>query len=262
MINLLSMGYTRLFKSLAFRISTVIMAVLPVIAVLFNYFDSKAEKVPQDGVYNIGLYLIWLLIGSFVSMFVGQDYDEKTIGNKIMAGHSRASVYLTDYIVTLSGAVLMHTAAFITATALSVPLFGMYTEPLGDILLSQTVVLGIIAVYTAVVLFITTLVTSKLYAQGVSMAAVLALFITGNSVYDKVTKLRIKAEKEDIAVTELVEKNSMTDILYNAIPQSQADIIMEGGVPENAAKMFCIDISAMTVITAAGLLVFGRKDIK
>ena len=262
MINLLSLGFSKLFRNLAFRIGTAAMAVLPVIVALFSYFDEKTPKVPQDGIYNVGLYLIWLIIGSFVSVFVGQDYDEKTMNNKIMAGHSRVSIYFADYIVTLSGAVIMQLVAIAAGSAVAVPLFGMYTQPLGTVVCSQLIVFCVIAVYTAVVLFITTAVTSKTYAQGISMVAVLALFIVGNSVYDNVTKLKAKAAEENIAITELVRENSVKDILYNALPQSQADRVLEGGVPENAAKMICFDLSSIAVFTAAGLFIFSRKDIK
>ena len=78
MINLLSAGFSRLFRNLAFRIATVIMAFMPVMSTLLSYADKNTPREPLDGVYNSGLSVIWIIIGAFVPLFIGQDYDEKT----------------------------------------------------------------------------------------------------------------------------------------------------------------------------------------
>lgn len=262
MINLLSAGFSRLFRNLAFRIGTVIMALLPVMSVLLNNADKASPREPLDGVYNAGLSVIWLIIAAFVSVFIGQDYDEKTMNNRIMAGHSRASIYLADFIVTLSGAAIMQAVAVIAGSAAAIPLFGMYRETVLSFAVNQFFVLCIMAVYTALTQLICTVITSKNYAQGAAMAAVLAIFIAGNAVFDNVCKLRAKAYQENIAVTELVSENSAKDIMFWSLPSSQADMLLDGGVPEKTARMICTDLAAAAVLTAAGLFVFRRKDIK
>lgn len=262
MINLLSAGFTRLFRSIGFRIGTVVMMLLPVMSVLLNYADKTNPREPLDGVYNAGVAIVWLIIASFVSAFVGQDYEEKTMNNRIIAGHSRIMIYLSDLIVTLTGAVIMQAAAIIAGSAVAIPLFGMYTEPAGTVIVTQLLIICGMAVYTSLVLFISTVVTTKTYAQGISMFIALALFIAGNSVFDNVQKLRTKAVQENVAVTEYIPENSAKDIMYYALPTSQADIVIRGGFPEKAGKMIGIDLAAAAFFTAAGMFVFRKKDIK
>jgi len=262
MINLLSAGFSRLFRNLTFRIGVVIMAIMPVMAVLLNYADKNNPREPLDGVYNSGLSVIWIIIGAFVPVFIGQDYDEKTMNNRIMAGHSRASIYLSDFIVTLTGAAIMQASAVIAGSAAAIPLFGMYRETVLSFAVNQLFVLCIMAFYTALALMITTVIPSKTYAQGVAMVTVLALFIAGNAVYDNVCKLRAKAYQENIAVTELVRENSVKDIMFWSLPSSQADMLLDGGVPEKTGRMICTDLAFAALFTAAGLLVFRRKDVK
>ena len=262
MINLLSAGFSRLFRNMAFRIGTGIMMFLPVMAVLLNNADKTNPREPLDGVYYAGVCVVWLIIASFVSIFVGQDYNEKTMHNRLIAGHSRVSIYLADLIVTLTGAVIMQAAAIIAGSAVAIPLFGMYTEPVSTVIVTQLLIVCGMAVYTALVLFICTVVTTKSYAQGISMVVVLAMFIAGNSVYDNVQKLREKAAQENIPVTQLIPENSVKDTMYYALPTSQADVILRGGLPEKAGKMIAFDLASAALLTAAGMLVFRRKDIK
>lgn len=262
MISLLSAGFARLFRSLSFRIGCAVMMLLPVTSVLLTYADKSNPREPLDGVYNAGVAVIWFIIAIFVSLFIGRDYDEKTLNNKIIAGHSRISIYLADLIVTLTGAVIMQAAAIIAGSAAAIPLFGMFTEPFSTVIVTQAVILCGMAVYTALVLFISTLITSKSHAQAAAMFIVLAMFISGNAVFDNVQKLRDQAVQQNIPYTELVPENSVKDILYYALPASQADVVIRGGMPEKAGEMIGIDIAAAILFTAAGMFMFRRKNIK
>ena len=99
MTSLIVMGLNRMFRSLVFKIGVGVMVLYPLFIVLVSLKDRTPDSAPLNGVYNSGLVFIGLLIGAFVSVLIGQDYIEKTINNKIMAGHSRAAIYLSDFIV-------------------------------------------------------------------------------------------------------------------------------------------------------------------
>ena len=265
MTDLITLGFARMFRSLIFRISMGVMVIYPLFIVLVSMKDISG---PLNGVYNSGLVFIGLLIGAFVSILIGQDYIEKTINNKIMAGHSRAAIYLSDFIVTFSGAVLMQFAGMAAASAAAIPIFGMYSTPLSEIFRMQPIVLCIIAVYTALALFVTTIVNSKSYAVAASMFLTFAVFAAGMMSYQVVTE--DKAEKalaaEQGKVIETTEEDELAmkifGVLYEVDPQSQACVISEDKYPENGTKMIITDIAVIAVITSAGLLNFCRKDIK
>ena len=268
MISLISMGLAKMFKSLVFRIGMGVMTVYPLLIVLVSAKNRTSDAAPLNGIYNSGLVFIGILIGAFVSVLIGQDYIEKTINNKIMAGHSRAAIYLADFIVTFSGAVLMQLTCMAAASAAAIPLFGMYSTPLSEILRMQPIVLCVIAVYTALALFVTTIVNSKSYAVAASMFLTLAVFAAGMMSYQVITT--DKAEKalaaEQGKVIETSEDSGLAmkvfGVLYEADPQSQVCVISEDRYPENGTKMIITDIAAIAVITSAGLLNFCRKDIK
>ena len=107
MINLLSVGYSKLFKNLAFRVNLLIMALIPMFFSAVAVVKNPPDGGPLNGIYNTGMIFIGIMIGAFVSLYISQDYTEKTINNKIMAGYSRIEIYFADLIVTLSGALIL-----------------------------------------------------------------------------------------------------------------------------------------------------------
>lgn len=268
MINLITMGLSKMVRSLVFRIGMIIMALYPVFIVMVSLTGRGTESGPLDGVYNSGLAMIGLLIGAFVSILIGQDYTEKTVNNKIMAGHSRISIYLADFIVAFSGVIMMQVTSMISGSVLAIPLFGMYTKPLGDIFRVELIVLCILAVYTAASLFVTTIVNSKNYAVAASMIITILIFFSGMMAYQVITdeKVEKRLDEENGIVHEVSEKDEnmlkVFGVIYDIDPQSQVCVISENEFPENAAKIVISDIAAITVLTAAGLINFCRKDIK
>ena len=268
MTSLIVMGLSRMFRSLVFKIGMGLMVIYPLFIVLVSLKNRTPDSEPLNGVYNSGLVFIGLLIGAFVSVLIGQDYIEKTINNKIMAGHSRTAIYLSDFIVTFIGAVIMQLGCMAAASVVAIPLYGMYSTPLSEILRMQPIILCIIAVYTALALFVTTIVNSKSYAVAASMFLTMAVFAAGMMSYQVITE--DKAEKalaaEQGKVIEMTEDDTLAlkifGVIYDTDPQSQVCILSEDRYPENGTKMIITDIAAIAVITSAGLLNFCRKDIK
>ena len=268
MINLITMGYSKMVRSLAFKVGMTVMAIFPVFMVLVSLKNRNGGSGPLDGVYNSGLMMIGLLIGAFVSILIGQDYTEKTINNKIMAGHSRITIYLADFIVAFTGVAIMQVTSMLAASAFAVPLFGMYTKPLGEIFRVELIVLCVLAVYTAVSLLVTTIVNSKNYAVAASMVLTILIFFSGMMAYQVITDEKadkaLAAEKGEVYEVPEEDENIMKvfRVIYDIDPQSQVCVISEDNFPENAARIVISDIAAVTLLTAAGLVNFCRKDIK
>ncbi|MBQ8967800.1 ABC transporter permease subunit [Ruminococcus sp.] len=258
MINLLSVGYSKLFKNLAFRVCLIIMAALPMFLTAVSVSKTAPGSGPLNGIYNTGMIFIGLLIGAFVSVYISQDHSEKTLNNKIMAGYSRAVIYLADFIVTVSGALMMQLMCILASSLIAVPARGMYTEPFADAVKQQFILFCVVAVYTALVLLICTVINSKAHAVAVSLMAVMVMLIAGISVYD----MTVRKGEAPAASTEVTTEDKVVKTLYNVLPQSQMYAVMEEHIPADAAKMICYDAAAIAVMTAAGIVIFKKKDIK
>ena len=82
------------------------------------------------------------------------------------------------------------------------------------------------------------------------------MLMTGIGAFDSVTR------KVDDPPTEVTTMDKVFDVLYLVLPQSQMYSVMNEGIPEDIGVMAGCDAAALTVMTALGIMVFKRKDIK
>ena len=64
-----------------------------------------------------GLYLIFAA-AVFIGVFVGTEYSDGTLRNKLIIGHSRSSIYISNLIVCTTAGIIMHLTYIITTILL------------------------------------------------------------------------------------------------------------------------------------------------
>ncbi len=116
MSNLLRGDFSKLFKSKIFWVCIV----LNLIGTVYMMKAIEVGLSPKDidlSVYSTALemidsYFIYLI--AFVTSFVvGSDFDGGMHRNKIMAGHSRVSIYFAGIITTYVGSLIMWAVSFV-----------------------------------------------------------------------------------------------------------------------------------------------------
>lgn len=120
MLNLLSAEYRRLFKN-------KILYLLCLASAAFGAFLPLAQHLSRDrngddfipysdtGVFAL-TFFAGLAAAVFISLFTGTEYSDGTIRNKLVAGHTRVSVYLSELTVNFS-AMMLVTASFFAVFA-------------------------------------------------------------------------------------------------------------------------------------------------
>ena len=100
MSKLLSVNFARLKQNKAFWISMVITFLFGGYAPFANYMqmqDMNFEYTLEMGFFNYSV-LAFILLSIFVSLFLGTEYSDGTIRNKIVVGHTRIHIYLSSFI--------------------------------------------------------------------------------------------------------------------------------------------------------------------
>ena len=100
MYKLLKAGWFRLKKDTIFFLF-MFLSILIAIFTLIKYKTSWGYVI-LDEIMNEFITYIGLFIAIFVSIFVGKEHSEGIIRNKIIAGHSRMSIYLSNLIIKIS----------------------------------------------------------------------------------------------------------------------------------------------------------------
>ena len=123
--KLLKADFYRIIKSKLFLIVCIITAVFPIITTLLYLFVTEIMKVVETGTqaFNVGSFAardllsdsflmssnMGLILPIFITIFIGMDVSNGTLRNKIIAGRSRTSIYISHLIssCTISGVLML-----------------------------------------------------------------------------------------------------------------------------------------------------------
>ena len=91
------------------------------IAEFYNQ-EKYNMPVPLDSGFFAYVTVIGILLAAFISLFTGTEYNDGTIRNKLVIGHTRISIYLSNLIVCLTAGLLMCLSFLCASLLIGVPL--------------------------------------------------------------------------------------------------------------------------------------------
>lgn len=97
-------------------------AAIPII----HYLDNKNNGIgwtPDSSFFSYGL-LTPVLLAVLTAFFVGTEYSDGTMRNKLIAGHGRRDIYLANLVVCIAAGMLLSLAYLTPHTCLGIPLLG------------------------------------------------------------------------------------------------------------------------------------------
>lgn len=211
--------------------------------------------------------------------FVGTEYGNGTMRNKLIIGHSRTAAYFANLIVCAAASAIIHTLYVLTTLLIGFAIFGNFIGAAGIFLWHYAVSITVVMTFAAIFISISMLIAKK--AAGIT-AAILTAFVllitTGeidnslnNVITDEVyTLLEASGEAEDLQLYENMEnmfevsgtRRKIYEVLYKILPTCHALRLYYGDLPENPAEIPLYSAAVITVTTAAGVLIFRKKDIK
>lgn len=288
--KLISAGFFRLFHSLCFKIYIIFSVLYSLINILNNFFMIGKIGIVTDFASTINRPLditafdsaMTLIFASavFIGMFIGREYSDGSLRNKLVAGHSRGGVYLSNFIVCLCAHIMGLVTALTVTLGLGVPLMGTgltVTEILTFIIL--TVIAG--AAVISVFLFISMLLSSKAAAVSVLIIGAFAMLIFTVFVDSRLNEREyiidfqtVTTEGENGIETEFVPgeeiknpyyptgtERKIYEFLDEFMPMSQLYRAANGN-SSDLTKSIIYDIIVLIAVAEAGVLLFHRKDIR
>lgn len=173
MLNLLSAEQLRLKKSKPFWFGTALMFLLGIYGVCSKYLDMI--RCGQPEYFDDAIFLYAVLAGCccavFSSTFIGTEYSDGTIRNKLIIGHKRGSIYGANLILCILAAIFMAAAYLLPYSILGLFLLEPPQIPVGAILLYMGISILTLAAYASLYCMISMLVTRK------STSAILCILI-------------------------------------------------------------------------------------
>lgn len=262
MVNLLAENYRRLFKGKRFYI---VLAVIVGVAFLFsllylflNKLVSQADMSNMEGVevqvadmkmYADSLLFAMktdmpLLIGITAGMLIVQDFRNNTIRNKIVIGHSRTNIYLSNLIVSETVMLIYELAFFVAVLIFGGIILGFKEFPSEDIIINLLLTLPVQMAMTALIVFLcNTMKNVGGFVLSITMTYIVNIF--------------------SFALQFLNKHEKAQELVREVIPSLQMNLILSSdGVPEHAARMVVLMVAITIISTVGGILLFNKADLK
>ncbi len=277
MNRLLCANFARLKKDRVFWLGMLFMAGYGAFIMVGNYMDSLryGEKFYIDDAFFSYAIIVGITSAVFCCLFLGTEYSEGTIRNKLMVGHTRGRIYLANLIVCTAAGLLMTLAFLITAAGIGIPLFGLFhTKPETVLAILAGTLLMVIA-FTSVFTFLSMMIQNKAIA---AITVVMTVFILLFTAIYLSSALNSPEMYEGYSYTDddgnVVEQEAQPNPAYvsgtkRQVYEALMDILPTGQSLQYSSMsavhlwqlpLYSVIITIVT--TGAGIIVFRQKDIK
>ena len=276
MCKLLSANFSRLRKDKIFRLCMGAMLIYSVVYMLNGCRQATADSSEYH--YSIDAYYFHfaIIIGAFCavfgSMFLGTEYSDGTIRNKIVAGHTRTSIYIAN-LLTLFIATLLMTLIWLIGALVAIPTLGVWKMGIPNLLGYLSIAMMFEAAFSAIFTFVCMQSTNKAITVVVSMLLFLGLLVFASMVYDGLNQpemtsgVQITANGMEMSesfpnpnyVSGAMRK--IYDFILDFLPTGQG-IKMWRLEIGNAVRMFISSVVITISTTLGGIFIFKRKDLR
>ena len=278
MRKLLSANFSRLWRSKIFWIVELGMGLwgLVMFGLVLHNTSEIGESWMQSNAHIYFFYVL-LYIGAvmavFTSLFIGTEYADGTICNKLAVGHSRWAVYLANLLVVCVASILFYCTHFL-ASLVCIPFVGgkLYSY-LAQPLLCFFFGIVIILCYGALFTMVAKLDSAKARCAVASLLLSLALIFGGLMVYGSVTMEETKVQMvlmEDGSYERQIVPNPryltgtkrvIFDCIDACLPGSQGFHVASGEETPDGKSAICL-LGLSCTLTAIGITLFKKKDIR
>lgn len=279
MDNLLHSNFSRLWKNKIFWLCMGGMLIYAVVYMLnaskrpFSVLTGQAYTL-EDYYFQFLLYVCFFF-AVVSSMFLGTDYNDGTIRNKLIVGHTRTNVYLANLIVTFVAELLIMCVWFIGALV-GVPALGFFTFSPANLVTYFLLCVLLVAAYSAINTFIAMISSNKTMTVLVSLGLSFGLLLCASMIYNALEAPETINSMSDISISGMAAPvgetvanpnyiggamRSVFQILLNILPTGQSVNIAFLKV-EQPYIMILSSVAVTVGVTALGIVLFHKKDLK
>ena len=278
MRKLLSANFSRLWRSKVFWLLEMGAFLFSVIAYLMvganvkNMGDSWILAKADFYFFLILLYAS-VLIAIFSSLFLGTEYSDGTLRNKLAVGHSRKNVYLSNWMLNATVTTLFIMTHYLVAAVIGIPLGGTAVVSVIEHLPLKIVFSLIIALtYTAIFTMTTMVDSNKARCAIINILLALILMLVGFMIFSALEQPELKYQmvlqddgsylmQDNIPNPRYVSGNLriVYTVIESIMPTAFALRLASSGITTYHV-VGCVILTVL--LTAAGVIIFKKKDIK
>lgn len=286
MTKLLNANFLRLRKTKTFWISVAICAALGALAAFEEFrfqvstgADLSAPEVAQykallEGQFFEYASFIGILAAALIALFLGTEYSDGAIRNKIATGCSRLSIYFANLITGFAASLACMAAYMASCLAVGAPLLGWFVKPAPLILTAIFGSILMLAAFCAIFTFVTMNVSRKSTSVTICLLGVFLMLFLAAYLYARLDAPEFIQGYELGIGGEIVSaqpepnpqylrgmEREVYQFAFDLLPAGQS-IQYTGLFFTSPARLMGLAAAVTAVFSAAGAALFRRKDLK
>lgn len=277
MIKLLNAGFTRLRKNKLFRLLIIFSIGLAVLMVYTSYRDMKTygDVVKVEQLMLNYSTIIGIVVAVFTSLFLGVEYSDGAIRNKISIGHKRANIYLSNLIITVMTGVFSYLLLVAVVAMIGIPLFGGITVSFSKLLVLLGCILITIIAYSGIFTFIAMMISNKTITAIVTIMLAFGAMVTALSCFYVLEAPEFIEnaiiQNGDTGELEIVQepnpkypsetKRKVYQTMLDINPAGQMFQIAGSEAP-NLKVLPLYSLGILILFTGTGVALFRKKELK
>lgn len=278
MRKLISANFFRLFRDKTFWFCVGAMFIYAVAYMLNGVRQATASLAVYHYTFTLDDYYFHfaVVIGIFCalicSMFLGTEYSDGTIRNKLVVGHTRADIYLASLTVTFL-ATLLVMAVWLIGALVGVPALGVWQMDIPHLLECLVIAVLAVAVFSSIFTFISMLSANKAVTVAVSIFVFLGLLILASMIYNGLQQPELASSVEmtqnGMQMSEPQPnpeyiggaKRTIYEFMMDFLPTGQGILMWQLEIA-HPLRMMLSSVLLVVVPTLGGIAVFRRKNLK
>lgn len=279
MTRLLSAGFTRLIKNKLFWFGNLLLAALFIFLQINNFRQMQEYSdlilYTSDYLLFAPFQIIGIFAACFTGMFLGTEYHDGTLRNKLVAGKSRIQIYLSNLILSFAASLLASLSSILVNGILGIALFGPLEQTLPQTLLYLGLGILMLAAFAGIFTLIAMVVPNKSAGSVICILFFFVMVIASTYILNRLDQEEFISSGYSYVIDgvpqprELVAnpyylrgmKRSFYEFFRDLLPTSQGSILMARMVERPWVQAAC-SLGLMLLTTISGTFHFGRKDLK
>lgn len=278
MNRLLSANFMRLRKSKEFWLCALSTLVISA-AMIYSGSKSASELAargyikPLDEFYFQLAPYIGAILAIFISLFLGTEYSDGTIRNKVIAGHTRTKIYLVNFLTCFAAGTAITVMWFVGGLP-GLYLIGSFEMGLPGVISYFFIAVGMVAVQSAIYVWIGTVSQNKASTVVFVLILWFAMTLAASGIYDRLYEREYIGGMTMMIDGELVTTENTPNPLYlggsaraavewlcRLWPTGQAFAMMDAGVTTPVLDI-AVSVLVTVLITVRGIRSYRKKDLR
>ena len=286
MYRLLNANFYRLIKNKIF-LGIIIITLCMACFILKNLdlFGNYIEGLVMTHLTTIGFF-----ISLFTTLFVGLEYANGTIRNKIVAGQSRIKIYISNLIISITVGIIIELAyiLFILVVGNVILDEAQFVLPIAQFFKMLLHIVTIIIMYSTIFNCITLLCNDITVSTVICIIFVFIMFLSDGTLSMIVNSEKYNYQytynEQGEATREIIglnpnypgeTKQQIAKVLRNFMPIGQSNQISEavseqinqivmnykGEIP-NTTNLLWYSLGTIILINTMGIYLFDKKELK